>query len=62
MVKYLAPTSPDPTTPKPASPVPPATQAPEIPNPITATPEQVRDTNLCSAKLIHTAFFKIIFE
>uniref|UniRef100_A0A3Q4G6R7 Target of myb1 like 2 membrane trafficking protein n=1 Tax=Neolamprologus brichardi TaxID=32507 RepID=A0A3Q4G6R7_NEOBR len=41
MVKYLAPTSPDPTTPKPASPVPPATQAPEIPNPITATPEQI---------------------
>lgn len=41
MIKYLAPTSPAPGAPKPAPAPAPATQVPNVPSPITATPEQV---------------------
>lgn len=42
MIKYLAPASPPAVTPKPSVSPAPATQASQMPSPITATPEQVR--------------------
>lgn len=41
MIKYLAPASPAAGTPKPSSSPVAATQAPQMPSPITATPEQI---------------------
>ncbi|KAG7243577.1 hypothetical protein INR49_011134 [Caranx melampygus] len=41
MIKYLAPASPAPGAPKPAPTPAPATQVPNMPSPITATPEQI---------------------
>uniref|UniRef100_A0A1A7WKN9 Target of myb1-like 2 (Chicken) n=1 Tax=Iconisemion striatum TaxID=60296 RepID=A0A1A7WKN9_9TELE len=41
MLKYLAPVSPSAGTPKPGPAAPASTQASNIPNPITATPEQI---------------------
>lgn len=42
MIKYLAPASPAVVTPKPSLSPASATQTPQMPSPITATPEQVR--------------------
>lgn len=42
MIKYLAPASPAAGTPKPSPSPPSVTQEPQMPSPITATPEQVR--------------------
>ena len=55
MIKYLAPASPAAGTPKPSPSPPSITQEPQMPSPITATPEQVRastqDAELFTAPL-----------